>query len=76
MTVSDKLLDNKSTEELDKMIDFVINNSFCLTDSDFYPPSDNRVWTTNVMDIDGGCNFADYCEEYFEMLDQEEYFES
>ncbi len=74
MIMSDRLFDNKSIEELDEKINYLINNDFCLTDSDFYPPSDNRVWTTNIMDIDGGDNFADYCEDFFEMLDQEEYF--
>ncbi len=74
MIMSDRLFDNKSIEELDEKINYLINNDFCLTDSDFYPPSDDRVWTTNVMDIDGGDNFANYCEDFFEMLDQEEYF--
>lgn len=74
MTVNDRLFDSKSIEELDAKINYLIKNDFILSDSDFYPPSDNRVWTTNVEDIDGGDNFADYCEEFFEMLDEEEYF--
>lgn len=74
--MSDKLFDNGLNEELDKKIAYLMDNDFCLTESDFYPPSDNRVWTTNVVDIDSGDNFADYCEEFFEMLDQEEYFEN
>ena len=37
---------------------------------------DNRTWKSNVRDIYGGDNFADFCEEFFEMLDEEEYFES
>lgn len=67
---------NKLSEELDKKFAYLMDNDFSLSDNDFYPPSDNRTWTTNVMDIDGGDNFADYCEEYFEILDQEEYFEN
>ena len=78
--MNDKRFSSKSIEELnDKLnekIDYLINNNFCLTESDFYPPSDNRNWLSNIIDIDGGDNFADYCEHFFEMLDQEEYFEN
>ena len=49
---------------------------YILTEEDFYPPSDDRVWTSNVEDIDDGDNFADYCEEFFEMLDEEEYYDN
>lgn len=37
---------------------------------------DNRTWKSNIEDIKGGDNFADYCEEFFELLDEEEYFEN
>jgi hypothetical protein len=37
---------------------------------------DNRTWKSNVLDIYGGDNFTDFCEELFEMLDEEEYWES
>ena len=47
-----------------------------LTEQDFYPPSDDRVWISNVEDIEDGDNFADYCEEFFEMLDEEEFFDN
>lgn len=50
------------------------SDNFCLTDSDFYPPCDYRVWQSNVEDIDDGDNFADYCEDFFELLDEEEYY--
>ena len=49
---------------------------YLLTEQDFYPPSDDRCWKSNVRDISGGDNFADYCEHFFKMLDEEEYFES
>ena len=52
------------------------DDNFCLKGSDFYPPSDDRVWKSNIEDIDGGDNFADYCEEFFQMLDEEDYWES
>ena len=47
----------------------------CLTESDFYPPADNRVWKSYVEDIDGGDNFADYCEYIFGIYEEEGYYE-
>lgn len=76
MIVNNKLYNVESNTELDKKIAYLMDNDFCLTESDFYPPSDNRVWTTNVVDIDGGDNFANYCADFFGILDQEEYFEN
>jgi len=46
-----------------------------LTEEDFYPPSDNRVLKSYIEDIDGGDNFADYCEYIFELLEEEDYYE-
>lgn len=46
-----------------------------LTEQDFYPPFDNRILKSNVEDIDEDNNFANYCEEFFEMLDEEEYYD-
>lgn len=50
-------------------------SDYILTEQDFYPPSDNRYWKSNVRDIACGDNFADFCEDFFELLDEEEYFE-
>ena len=47
-----------------------------LTEESFYPPSDNRVWQSYVEDIEGGDNFADYCEYIFNLLEEEEHYES
>lgn len=75
--MSHKAFDELYSEhrEYEKKISYLINNDFSLSETDFYPPSDNRIWTTNIMDIDGGDNFADYCKDFFEMLDEEEYFQ-
>jgi hypothetical protein len=48
----------------------------CLTETDLFLSADNRVWKSYVRDISGGDNFADFCEEFFEMLDEEEYWEN
>ena len=50
--------------------------TYILTEQDFYPPTDDRIWKSNVRDIIGGDNFADFCESFFETLDEEEYFEN
>lgn len=47
----------------------------CLTEQDFYPPSDNRILKSCVEDIYGGDNFEDYCEYIFSVLDEEEYYD-
>lgn len=50
-------------------------HTFELTEQDFYAYSDNRVLESYVEDIDGGDNFADYCEDFFELLEEEGYYE-
>lgn len=52
------------------------NDDFCLTEVDFYPPSDNRVWTSIIKDVNGGDNFVEYCVDFFEMLDEEGYYDN
>jgi hypothetical protein len=49
----------------------------CLTEfDDMFLYTDNRIWKSNVEDINGGDNFADFCEEFFELLDEEGYWEN
>lgn len=57
--------------------DYIIDDNCYLTDTydTDYPLFDNRTWESNVEDIYGGDNFADYCEYFFELLDEEEYFD-
>lgn len=52
-----------------------LKDDSCLKESDFYPPTDDRTWKSNVEDIDGGDNFADYCKYIFKILKEEEYWE-
>lgn len=51
------------------------NDNPCLTEIDFYPPPDNRVLKSNVRDVNGGDNFADYCEYFFDLLEEEDYYD-
>ncbi len=46
-----------------------------LTEESFYPPLDNRYLESYIEDIDGGDNFAEYCEYIFELLEEEGYYE-
>ena len=74
----DELLDEELEldGEFDEQASCLKDIDFCLTEADFYPPSDNRVWTSNVEDINDGDNFVDYCEYFFELLDEEEYYDN
>ncbi len=46
-----------------------------LTEENFYPASDERFWVSYVEDIDGGDNFANFCRDFFELLDEEGYYD-
>ena len=37
-----------------------------LSEKDFYPPEDKRVFRSGVNDIPNGDNFNDYCEYFYE----------
>ena len=50
-------------------------SNYELSEQDFYPPTDDRVWKSNVKDVIGGDNFADYCEYIFNLLEEEDYYE-
>lgn len=72
----DELLDEEFEEELDEQESCLNDIDFCLTEIDFYPPSDNRVWVSNIEDMDNENNFANHCIEFFELLDEEEYYDN
>lgn len=46
-----------------------------LTEQDFFTTFDNRYLESYVEDIEDGDNFAEYCESFFEMLDEEDYWD-
>ena len=61
-------------------IDDILNKSDeqyynCLTEESFFPPSDNRYLESYIEDIEGGDNFANYCKQFFELLEEEGYYE-
>lgn len=44
-------------------------------DYDVYECPDNRKLESRIFDIRGGDSFEDYCVDFFEMLDEEEYYD-
>lgn len=46
-----------------------------LTEEDFYPPSDDRVFKSYIDDIRDGDNFSDYCKYIFNIFDEEYYWD-
>lgn len=67
--MNDKYLFNDISDEPNEWF----NN--CLTEQDFYPPTDNRTVKSYVSDIYGGDNFEDYCKDIFKLLEEEGYYE-
>ena len=51
------------------------SDKYFLTENDFYPPFDNRFLKSYIDDIDGGDNFAEYCEYIFEICEEEGYWD-
>ena len=46
-----------------------------LTEENFYPPSDDRVFKSYIYDIKYGDNFSDYCKYIFDIFDEEDYWD-
>ena len=42
-----------------------------LTEKDFFPPKDTRLYQSGVEDINGGDNFDDYAKEFFDLYEKE-----
>lgn len=66
---NDKYSVHNILDELDEQTDA------CLLEISFYTTSDDRVLMSYVEDINGGDNFANYCEEFFELLEEEGYYD-
>lgn len=42
------------------------DDDMVLTEMSFYPPEDDRLYASNIDDIEGGDNFAEYAEWFWE----------
>lgn len=47
------------------------NLGYELTEEDFYPPEDKRVYRSGIKDIVGGDNFGDYAEWFYDNYEDE-----
>lgn len=55
--------------------DYLYTDDDYLQEIDVYSPCDDRVWKSNIEDIEGGDNFVDFCAEFFKMLEEEGYWD-
>lgn len=52
-----------------------LDNHMEFESSDFYPPEDTRFYVSGVEDIEGGDNFYDYAEYFWDTYGHELYDE-
>jgi len=52
-----------------------LKDEYVISEKDFYPPEDNRVFKSYIEDIADGDNFADYSKYIFKLYEQEEWYE-
>ena len=64
-------MNNERLESLIKLRIKQINDCYEITEKDFYPPEDKRVFQSGIEDIDGGDNFADYIELFYDNYENE-----
>ena len=46
-------------------------NNYVLTEKDFYPPEDKRIYRSGVNDIVDGDNFDDYAKWFYDNYEDE-----
>ena len=62
--------------DLNDILDRLYESKYSyLTKEDFYPILDERCYKSGVEDIYGGDNFADYCKDMFEYLEETGYYD-
>ena len=60
------ILENKdSVRNNDNELDYMVGY-YEVKESDFFPPQDNRYYVSGIEDIDGGDNFTEYAEWFWE----------
>ena len=55
------------------IIELEIFNCYELTEIDFYPPEDTRLYQSGIEDIEDGDNFEEYVEYFWDMYEDELY---
>lgn len=52
----------------------IFNNNYELSEKDFYPPEDNRIFKSNIHNIN--YDYEDFTHDYNEICENEEIYES
>lgn len=50
-----------------------INGFYEISDSDFYPPEDDRLYSSGIDDVDGGDSFDEYAKWFWDEYECEIY---
>jgi hypothetical protein len=61
---------------VNKMDDKLKDSTVYLTESDFYPPSDDRVLRSYIRDVCEDNNFREYAEYIYDLYEEENYYEN
>lgn len=64
-------MDSYETNQYKKSNMTNFDDYYEISEEDFYPPEDNRLFRSGVKDIRGGDNFAEYVESFFELYGEE-----
>lgn len=69
---NDKLLNSSPRKSIISRID---KDSCVISESDFYPPEDNRQIHSNLRTVKGQSSFNEYLQEYIELGKEEGFIE-
>jgi hypothetical protein len=58
--------EKRECEKRDYKSKAIYDGFYELTENDFFPPADDRVYTSLVCDVVGGDTFAEYAEHFWD----------
>ena len=67
---------NGTVNKMDDKLKGDKDSTVYLTDSDFYPPSDDRVLRSYIRDVCEDNNFREYAEYIYDLYEEENYYEN
>lgn len=69
----DKTSRSRTCAKNEQVKNVPVEDNYVLTEKDFYPPEDDRYLISGIDDIEGGDNFVDYTEYYFDTYIEEDW---
>lgn len=69
---NDKLFNSNPRKSI---ISRIAKDSYLISESDFYPPEDNRQIHSNLRTVKGQSSFNEYLQEYIELGKEEGFIE-